>query len=148
MFVTIATMVTFVLGMPLLAAAQQSKGPEQQVLQAEKDRFVAMIKSDAAALDRLIAEDVTYTHGSATLVNKAGFIGDLTSGAFKYLSISPDEKEWKVRILGNVAIVNGAAGMRVVDHGKDQTIRIRYTNVQVNRAGRWQMVAWQATRLP
>ena len=146
-FVKAATVVAVVLSMPVLAPAQ-AKGPEQQVLQGEKDRFAAMIKSDAATLDKLIAEDVTYTHGSARLVSKADFIGELTSGVFKYLTITPDEKEWKVRVLGNVAIVNGAAGMRVVDHGNDQTIRIRYTNVQLNRGGRWQMVAWQATRLP
>ena len=145
--VKIATLIALMLGMPLVAQAQQ-KGAEQQVLQAEKDRFAAMIKSDAATLDKLIADDVTYTHGSARLVTKAEFIGELTSGAFKYLTIAPEEKEWKVRVVGNVAIVNGAAGMRVVDHGNDQTIRIRYTNVQVNRGGRWQMVAWQATRLP
>ena len=146
-FVKAATVVALVLSMPVLVPAQ-AKGAEQQVLQGEKDRFAAMIKSDAATLDKLIAEDVTYTHGSARLVSKADFIGELTSGVFKYLTITPDEKEWKVRVLGNVAIVNGAAGMRVVDHGNDQTIRIRYTNVQVNRGGRWQMVAWQATRLP
>ena len=118
------------------------------MLQAEKDRFAAMLKSDAATLGKLIADDVTYVHGSATMVTKAQFIGDLTSGAFKYVTITPEEKEWKVRVVGNVAIVNGAAAMRVVDHGKDQNIKIRYTNVQVNRDGRWQMVAWQATRLP
>lgn len=146
--VKIAALVVLVLGMPVVALAQQAKGAEQQVLQGEKDRFAAMIKSDAAALDKLIADEVTYTHGSARLVTKAAFIGELTSGAFKYLTVTPDEKEWKIRVLGNVAIVNGAAGMRVVDHGNDQTIRIRYTNVQVNRGGRWQMVAWQATRLP
>ncbi len=147
-FVKVAAVVAFGLSMPVIAPAQQGKGAEQQVLQGEKDRFGAMIKSDAAALDTLIADDVTYTHGSARIVTKAEFIDELTSGAFKYLTITPEEKEWKVRVLGNVAIVNGAAGMRVVDHGNDQTIRIRYTNVQVNRSGRWQMVAWQATRLP
>jgi hypothetical protein len=148
MLVTITIMTTFVLGMPVVAQAQRARAAEQQVLQAEKDRFAAMIKNDAAALDKLIAEEVTYTHGSARLVSKAEFIGELTSGAFKYLTITPEEKEWKVRVLGTVAIVNGAASMRVVDHGNDQTIKIRYTNVQVNRGGRWQMVAWQATRLP
>lgn len=133
---------------PALALAQAAKGTEQQVLQAEKDRFAAMIKADGAALDKLLAEDVTYAHGSGKLQNKAEFIADLTSGSFKYLTITPDEKEWKVRVLGNVAIVNGASGMLVVDRGNDQTIKIRYTTVHANRGGRWQMVAWQATRLP
>ena len=89
--VKIAALVALVLGVPVVTPAQQAKGAEQQVLQAEKDRFAAMIKSDAAALDKMIADDVTYTHGSARIVTKAEFIGELTSGAFKYLTIAPEE---------------------------------------------------------
>lgn len=143
---TIGAVIALVLIAPVLAFTQAAKGAEQQVLQAEKDRFAAMLKNDAPTLDRLIADDVTYVHGSATMVTKSQFIGDLTSGAFKYLTITPDEKEWKVRVVGNVAVVNGAAAERVVDHGKQQDIKIRFTDVHVNRNGRWQMIAWQATR--
>ena len=49
--------------------------------------------------------------------------------------------------MGNVAVVNGVAAVHVVDRGQDLDITIRYTNVHVLRDRRWQMVAWQATRL-
>ena len=43
---------------------------EQQVLQAEKDRFAAMVKGDRPALEKLLADDLTYTHSTALLRNQ------------------------------------------------------------------------------
>ena len=107
-----------------------------------------MMKADEAALTRLLADDLTYVHSNANLQTKAQFIADLKSGAIKYLSIVPTEADWKVRIVGDTAIVIGTAAVHVVDHGADLTFRIRYTNVHVNRGGRWQMLAWQSTKFP
>ena len=137
--------------LPGLAPAQGGAGKpgaEQQVLQAEKDRFAAMIKGDRAALERILADDLTYTHSSALFEDKAQFIKSVTSGNIDYVSIVPSESDWKVRINGNTAIVNGLAAVNVVDTGKDLKFRLRYTTVHTNRKGQWQLQAWQATRLP
>ena len=134
--------------LPVSIHAQAAGKEQQQVLQAEKDRFAAMVKVDEAALNRLLSDDLTYTHSSALFQNKSQFIADLKAGAIKYVSVTPSEQDWKVRILGNVAIVNGLADVHVNDHGKDLTFKIRYTNVHTNRSGSWQMMAWEATRLP
>ncbi len=146
---------TFVLALtamavPVLAAAQGGVmgKPEQQVLQAEKDRFAAMVKVDEAALNKLLSDDLTYTHTSALMQTKKEFIASLKEGSIKYVSVTPTEADWKVRIVGNVAVVNGAAAVHVVDHGKDLNFKIRYTNVHTNRSGSWQMMAWEATRFP
>ena len=130
-----------------LGFAQTGK-PEQQVLQAEKDRFAAMIKGDRAALEKLLADDLTYTHSSALFESKEQFIKSVTSGNIDYVSIVPNEADWKVRVNGNTAIVNGVAAVNVIDTGKDLKIRIRYTTIHTNRGGSWQLQAWQATRLP
>ena len=143
-----ATALAIALPSFLLAQAGANAKAEQQVLQAEKDRFAAMVKVDEAALNKLLADDLTYTHSNANLQTKAQFIADLKSGAIKYVSVAPVEAEWKVRIFGTIAVVNGAAAVHVVDHGNDLNFRIRYTNVHTNRAGYWQMAAWEATRFP
>src|SRR5262245_41305528 len=110
-------LVPAVIALTLVAVAvpalAQTKGAEQQVLQAEKDRFAAMLKPDAAALEKLLSDDVTYGHGDGRVQTKAEFIKDLTSGSFDYVTITPDEKEWKVRVFGNTAVVTGAAAMHV-----------------------------------
>jgi len=130
---------------PVLAQAAKA---DQQVLQAEKDRFAAMVKGDRAALERLLADDLTYTHSSALFESKPEFIKSVTSGTIDYVSIVPSEPDWKVRVSGNTAIVNGVAAVNVIDTGKDLKIKIRYTTIHSNRDGHWQLVAWQATRFP
>ena len=137
------------IGLALSASglAQMGKA-EQQVLQAEKDRFAAMIKGDRAALEKLLADDLTYTHASALFESKEQFIKSVTSGTIDYVSLVPSEADWKVRISGDTAIVTGLAAVNVVDTGKDLKFRLRYTTVHTNRNGSWQLRAWQATRLP
>lgn len=131
---------------PVLSA--QSGKADQAVLQAEKDRFAAMIKGDRAALEKLLADDLTYTHSSALFETKEQFIKSVTSGNIDYVSIEPSESDWKVRVNGNTAIVNGVAAVNVIDTGKDLKIKIRYTTIHTNRGGTWQLQAWQATRFP
>jgi len=121
---------------------------EQQVIQAEKDRFAAIVNADEAALNRLLADDLTYTHSNANMQTKAQFIADVKSGAIDYVVMQPNESDWKVRVHGNVAIVNGTANVNVIDHGNNLKFKIRYTNDHVNRGGSWQMVNWQSTRFP
>ena len=142
-----SVLVAFLLLMTTAAWAQTGKA-EQQVLQAEKDRFAAMVKGDRAALEKILADDLTYTHSSALFESKEQFIKSVTSGNIDYVSIVPSEADWKVRINGNTAIVNGLAAVNVVDTGKDLKFRLRYTTVHTNRGGTWQLQAWQATRLP
>jgi ketosteroid isomerase-like protein len=134
-------------GEPRQSAATAGKA-EQQVMQADKERFAAMVKADIAALNRLLADDLTYTHSNALMQTKAEFIADLKSGAYDYVSVVPSDSDYKVRVDGTMAVINGVAAVNVIDHGKDLKIKIRYTNVHRHRAGQWQMVAWQATRFP
>ena len=133
---------------PSMLAQSGTGKVEQQVLQAEKDRFAAMIKGDRPALEKLLADDLTYTHSSALFETKEQFIKSVTSGNIDYVSIVPSESDWKVRVNGNTAIVNGVAAVNVIDTGKDLKIKIRYTTILTNRGGSWQLQAWQATRFP
>jgi hypothetical protein len=130
-----------------VASAQTGKA-EQQVLQAEKDRFAAMVKGDRSALEKLLSDDLTYTHSTALLETKEQFLKSVTSGNIDYVSIVPSEPDWKVRINGNTAVVNGIAAVNVIDNGKDRKIRIRFTTAHANRSGAWQLLAWQSTVIP
>ena len=130
------------------AAWAQTGKVESQVLQAEKDRFAAMVKADRAALEKILADDLTYTHSNALFESKEQFIKSVTGGTIDYVSVVPSESDWKVRVNGSTAIVNGVAAVNVIDHGKDLKIKLRYTTVHTNRGGTWQLQAWQSTRFP
>jgi hypothetical protein len=139
--------VAVILALSPVMSAQTGK-VEQQVLQAEKDRFAAMVKGDRAVLEKLLADDLTYTHSTALLETKEQFIKSVTSGNIDYVSIVPSASDSKVRVNGNTAIVNGLAAVNVIDTGKDRKIRIRYTTVYTNRGGAWLLQAWQSTVVP
>jgi hypothetical protein len=143
---TIVLLVAGLIATPVTTFAQAGSAAEQAVLQAEKDRFAAMLKADAAALDKLLAPELSYTHSNASVQDKAAFINDIKTGAIKYLTMEPTDM--KARIFGNMAIVTGGASVHVIQNGNDLTFKIRYTNAHINRGGSWQMLAWQATRLP
>ena len=138
--------ITVVMAVSALGMAQAKGTPEEQLLQAENARFAAMVKGDVAALDKLLGPELSYTHSNALVQDKAALLGDFKSGAIKYLSIEPSDM--KARVFGNMAIVTGGAAVHVIQNGNDLNIKIRYTNTHINRAGSWQMIAWQATRLP
>jgi hypothetical protein len=141
----VMAIVAITISMPAPASARARQAVEQEVLQADLDRFNAMVKADIAMLDRLLAAELTYIHSNARFEDKELFLFGIRTGSIKYLNVIPTERN--ARIIGNTAVINGVAAVRLVDRGVNLDITIRYTNVHVRRNGRWQMVAWQATRL-
>ena len=128
------------------AEPQTNAAAEQAVLKAENARFAAMLKADAAALEKLLGDELSYTHSNALVQDKKAFIDDIKTAKIKYLAV--DSTDQKVHVFGNMAIVTGGASVHVIQNGNDLTIKIRYTNAHINRGGAWQMVAWQSTRVP
>jgi len=119
---------------------------EQEVIAADDRRFQAMIKQDWAALDASLADDLVYVHSSARVESKKEHISNLQAGKPNYRGASPRER--KVRMKGDVGIVNGVSDMHVENGGKEQRFTIRYLAVYARIAGRWQMTAWQSTKVP
>ncbi len=141
----LVTLVATLVGGGHGVSAQTTNGAEAEVRAAERDRFAAMLSRDVAALERLLADELSYTHGDGRVVDKAAFIADLKTGDFSYLSIQPTDVT--VRLFGPTAVVTGAAGMEVVNKGSPARVRIVYTTTHVQRRGSWQLVAWHATRV-
>lgn len=120
--------------------------PADAVKALELQRFEATVKNDLEALGKLLADDLTYTHSNGAVDTKAQYIEALKSGKVRYDKIEPGELQ--VRLYGNTAIINGEAKLSVVSEGQTKALSLRFTDVWARRAGRWQMVAWQSTRLP
>lgn len=119
---------------------------EAAILRAEDARIAAMIAADVTALDRCLGNELTYVHSNGDLETKAQFLSRVGSGELKYKAVRP--KDVRVQVFGSSAVVTGLAAMEVRSKGTDLTMQIRFTNVYVAREGRWEMVAWQSTRLP
>ena len=118
----------------------------QEIIALDKRRMEAMCRQDVATLNALLADDLVYTHSSARLDTKQSLIGGMESGTTVYSSIEPSDV--KAQDFGNAVVLTGAARIRVTANGNPLDFGVRFTDVWVNQDGRWQMVAWQSTRLP
>ncbi|UFH53856.1 nuclear transport factor 2 family protein [Spirosoma sp. KNUC1025] len=118
---------------------------EKAVLAVEKQRFDAQIKKDYAVLDRVLADDLIYTHSNANTDNKQSYIQSIREGKSKYDAISIEEQ--KVRVYGNTAVINGTCMIKAMNNGETINTHVKYTDVYVRNGSQWQMVAWQSIRL-
>ena len=148
-----ATGVAFLVTMSMASAqpagskiVQESGPAEEAVRAAEVARFKAMAANDFVSLDKLLGDDLIYTHSNALVDTKASYVESMTSGALKYHTI--DSSDMKVRVYGTTAIITASATMAVTSKGVAATNHLRYTDVWVLRDGRWQMVGWQSTKKP
>ncbi len=126
--------------------ATEVTGVEADVLRADDRRFEAMRRGDWAGLDAALAEDLTYVHSTARLESKAEHIANLRAGKPHYRGIAPRDR--RVRVHGDVGVVNGVSEMHVERDGKEQRFTVRYLAVYAKAAGHWRMIAWQSTRQP
>jgi ketosteroid isomerase-like protein len=131
------------------AARAEPKPPKAAaadvVKAAELARFAAAEKNDLEALGKLLADDLTYTHSTGVLETKAVFLDSLKSGKLQFKKIEPADLQ--VRVYGTTAVINGTAKLSVVSDGQPKEVHARFTDVWVSHGGRWQMVAWQSTKL-
>jgi uncharacterized protein (TIGR02246 family) len=133
-----------------IAPALRADAASDEVFHAEQARTTALIAGDFAALDKLMADDVTYVHASGQHDTKQTYLTALRSGVLSYQSW--EAREIHVRMLGSdVAVLNGIYTVHAMDHrvGNDEIIiDIHFLTVYARRDGRWQQVAWQSTRVP
>ena len=127
----------------VLSAAEPTPAVKQAVMEAEKEWTAAVVKSDRAALEKLMSPDLAYTHSSAKTQTKAEFIQDATGGGTKYESI--DFENTQLRQYGSAVVVTHNAVIKSVPSG---TAHLYITEVWAQQSGRWQMVSRQATKLP
>ena len=108
------------------------------------------LREDLAAAYRLIAhfgmDDLIYTHSSARIDTKQSLIGAMQSGATVYTGVEPSDV--KAQDFGNVVVLTGTAQIKVTSNGTPNAFAVRFIDVYARRAGKWQMVTWQSTRLP
>ena len=138
--VVLAVVVSSVaLGQKQSATKDQTRSAEQAVREVDKERIQAQINADAAALDRIYADDFIGVGPSGTVRNKAQVIADFTSGSLKFQSITTDYVQ--VRVYGNTAVETGLSTMTGQDKGKTVPSDTRFTRVWVKQQGRWRLVA-------
>jgi hypothetical protein len=125
----------------VLSAATADKA-DKEILAAMDAYKDAMIHKDGAALDKLLANDLTYVHSTGQFETKADVIKSITSG--KSIVERMDYSDMSVRFYGKTALAKSRVDLY---HSKTNIVHMNVLHVWVKGPQGWQMVARQATRL-
>ena len=121
------------------AIRDRKKIVEQLIRKLDTERIQAQIHADAAALERIYADDFIGVGPSGTVRTKPQVISDFTSGDLRFQSITTDDV--RVRVYGNAAVETGRSTMNGQDKGRQVPRDTRFTRVWVKQQGRWRLVA-------
>jgi uncharacterized protein (TIGR02246 family) len=119
---------------------------EQAIRKLDDERIQAQIHADAAALERIYADDFIGVGPSGTVRTKPQVISDFTSGELRFQSITTDDV--RVRVYGNAAVETGRSIMSGQDKGNTVPHNTRFTRVWIKQQGRWRLVANHYSSIP
>ena len=114
----------------------------KQVEQAVRDFLAAVPKNDPKVFEAFFADDVIYTRSAGVTVTKADILKNINVRATNEPEATYEADDFTVHPYGGMAVVN----FRLIQHNGNQTNYFRNTGTFLKRSGRWQAVAWQATK--
>jgi ketosteroid isomerase-like protein len=136
----------------LACAAQAQTAPASNELTRLLNEFLAgASKNEAAVHDRFWADDLVYTGSGGRRRSKADVMHDVRSAP----APKPGDpatiysaEDVRIQQYGQTAIVAFRLVGTTVRDGASQVAYFFNTGTFVNRNDKWQVVAWQATRIP
>ncbi len=136
--------VMLVAGSPLAMARDQSAGPpdDHAALAALNADYVrAVLTSDAARFEQILAADFRNTNADGTIVERSGFIAQVARPS-NLKSLSCQDVE--IRVFGATAVIHARTVYETSDGRPGSG---RYTDIWHKQNGRWLAVAAHVTRL-
>jgi ketosteroid isomerase-like protein len=112
---------------------------QQTIMRIEKEMLNAILKGDASANEKYLAETATLTGPDGNVIDKTQAVNEVKTGVLKLQAASLDAA--KVQVYGDTAIVTYSSNDKGTYKGKDITGQTRWTDVFVRRNGQWQLVA-------
>jgi hypothetical protein len=119
---------------------------EQEVIQLSKNKFRWMTEMKLDSLERVLDDRLMFIHSNGWTENKQEFIADIKSGKLHYLQIEP--RDVVVRLYQKTAVLTGKGNFKVLLDGTELVINLSYTEVYVQKKGKWLLASRHANRLP
>jgi ketosteroid isomerase-like protein len=137
--------IMLVLAVPSLTLGQIKRNTmQEEVLSLEKEFSQAIVKNDAKAVARFLADGWIIIDPDGGIIDRARFLGVIESGALTHEMMESDDS--RVLIYGNTAIVTALTTTKGKFSGQAFTTQERATDVFVKQNGRWLCVLSQLTR--
>lgn len=118
---------------------------EREIIELEQERLNAFARDDKATFERLVTDDLTMTHSSGEVADKAGLMAVMRPSTPERPLPALSTEDVKVRVYGDAAVMTG----RLVETARDgrRVVVLRFTNTYIKQHGRWRMSAGQLTIL-
>jgi ketosteroid isomerase-like protein len=129
----------------VLPAATPDSKTEKEIMATMQAYRQALIKKDAAALSKVLSDDLVYTHSSNLHQDKAALIESLKGNS---VTEEIDFKDLKVQVYGNTAVVVGDVDFHMNTGGVQSVSHLNVLHVLVKGASGWQLAARQAVKYP
>lgn len=123
-------------------SAEGDQAAARQVEQLVRDFLAAVPKNDPKVFEDFFADDVIYTRSAGVTVTKADILKNINVRASNEPQATYDADDFTVHPYGSMAVVN----FRLIQHNGNETNYFRNTGTFLKRSGKWQAVAWQATK--
>jgi ketosteroid isomerase-like protein len=129
------------------APAANSAAIEADLKKLVNDTAAALAKNDAAALDKLYADNYMLVNLDGSVQNKSERLGSIRSGDTKFDSFAYDEISVRSNPEGTGAVVIARATASGMNKGKRTDGTIRVTQVWAKTADGWRQVSGHATQI-
>jgi ketosteroid isomerase-like protein len=149
----VGLLLIFIVAQAAIATPFQSGIPRNQkhetrheIDQLEDIWCNALLKSNVAAVDALLADDYMAITPSGTLQTRDQALANLRSGQTHFTAINISER--KVRFYRTTALVTSLAEVQGTAGGHDISGSYRYTRVYVrDDKGKWKVVSFEASKI-
>jgi ketosteroid isomerase-like protein len=136
------------LALPLLviAPALAASADEEAVAEKVEAFRAAQVAKDANALSALCADELSYSHSSARVEDKATFITNATDTKSKFISL--EYKDVWIRVVGPVAMVRFHwVGESESTDGKKSSTNLHILMNWIKQGSDWKLLSRASTKL-
>jgi ketosteroid isomerase-like protein len=134
----------------LLAAAPWAQsgasGDDQAIVAALDTEYQAAVeRSDAATMERILADDFALVIGNGTVYSKADLLKEAREKTVTYEQQKEVDGSQKVRVWGDTAVVTAKLWLKGSQSGKAFDRKLWFSDTYVRTKGGWRYVFGQAS---
>jgi ketosteroid isomerase-like protein len=121
------------------------KSDQEILIELERAWNDAFYRKDVAFIRNILADEFIATYEDGTRGDKARELALIAE--FNQQVQSAIQEDFTVKVYGDTAVVWFTLRLVGIRQGKPAEVRLRYTDVYVWRAARWQCVSSQSTKV-
>jgi uncharacterized protein (TIGR02246 family) len=130
----------------VLGALSLPATAEEEIKQAEKSWYEAVLKRDESGLKGIFSPDVIYAHSTGKVENLTEYLGRLREGKQRYDTFQYEKTT--VRVHGDSAVLHAIARVTGKNDAGPFNDHLMLIHFWVRKNGAWRLVAHQTTKIP